>query len=135
MKTGDVVYLCENEFSKFRELIDWLMTDCPHLKQRLSHPTKNEFCIIADYGDQRLIALKDAGLDGLFASTVPNYKVNELYTFLNQSKRYVNARIELIDAEVKKISLERDSVYGYTFGEVDVRNYLFLFNSKLITFL
>ena len=82
-----------------------------------------------------MIALKDAGLDGLFASTVPNYKVNELYTFLNQSKRYVNARIELIDAEVKKISLERDSVYGYTFGEVDVRNYLFLFNSKLITFL
>ena len=134
MKTGDVVYLCENEFSKFRELIDWLMTDWPPFKPMLSAP-KNEFCIIADYGDQRLIALKDAGLDGLFASTVPNYKVNELYTFLNQSKRYVNARIELIDAEVKKISLERDSVYSYTFGEVDVRNYLFLFNSKLITFL
>ena len=134
MKTGDIVYLCENKFSKFRELVDWLMTDCPHLKQRLSS-AKNEFCIIADYGDQCLIALKDAGLDGLFASTVSSYKVNELYTFLNQSKRYVNARIELIDAEVKKISLERDSIYGYTFGEVDVRNYLFLFNSKLITLL
>ena len=134
MKTGDIVYLCENKFSKFRELIDWLMTDWPQFKPRLGS-AKNEFCIIADYGDRRLIALKDADLDGLFASTVPSYKINELYTFLNQSKRYVNARIELIDAEVKKISLERNSVYGYTFGEVDARNYLFLFNSKLITLL
>jgi len=134
MKTGDIVYLCENKFSKFRELIDWLMTDCSHLKQRLGAP-KNEFCIIAYYGDQYLVALKDAGLDGLFASTVPSIKINELYTFLNQPKRYVNARPELINAEFKEISLKKDSLYSYAFDKVDVRNYLFLFNSELITLL
>lgn len=74
MKTGDIVYLCEEQFSKFRMIVDYIATYESSIKAKFNN-LKNEFSVIADYGDRILVTLESAELDAAFGSKCPSYKM------------------------------------------------------------
>ena len=137
MKTGDIVYLCENEFSKFRELFDYMFSiKNPFSNDILSKKSdiKNEFYITA-YGNRNaFISLKNDILDTDACLTCPNSSIRQLYNSLNQEYKYVYKNSKEIQSVILRWSIILKEDFKNDEACV-LRNFIFLFNLNELTLL
>ena len=139
MKTGDIVYLCETQFSKFRELFEWIRSAenknyKDHLKSK-NDLIKNEFYITAYLDNKILISLENENLDDDMVGRCSRYKIEALYTNLNQNEIYVSRSLPQTTDEIRRLAIINKSNYEYVTSFIILRNYLFLFDLSQITLL
>lgn len=139
MKTGDIVYLCETQFSKFRELFEWMRSvgnkNLAINSKSKNDLIKNEFYITACLDDKVLISLKSENFDHDMASNCQRLKIEEFYTNLNQNKIYVSRSLSLTADEIRRLAIILKSNFDYILNFIILRNYLFLFDLSQITLL
>ena len=137
MKNGDIVYLCETQFSKFRELFDYMFsTKNPfsnNLKSKKSD-IKNEFYIVGHSNRNAFISLKSDILDADACSRCSNLEIRQLYNSLNQEYKYVCKDSK----EIQSVILRWSIILKEDFKDDEeciVRNFIFLFNLNELTLL
>lgn len=142
MKTGDIVYLCETYFYKFREMYDWMSStenkfNEPLVDGKYLIPKKiinNEFYVVANLSSKTLISLRDSEFDYNLASRCPAAEVIDFYSTINQEKKLYchNKDICQMLNTIHGIAAIR-AVQEFDSSKIAPRNYMFLFDVEKLT--
>jgi len=143
MKTGQLVYLCEDYFSKFREIFEWMRSKENCLNFSLSDGTKiikqykiqNKFYIVANFYTKALISLKDSCFDFDLVSNTPYNRTEEFYVKLNQYSKYAHRSLTLTNEIINGIVISEhlNTKVNYLDERVPLSNLLFLFDVEKLT--
>ena len=131
MKTGDIVYLCENYFSEFRTVHDFIKSECNCYFKNVKSKNKliqNRFYVLAVHKSFAMISMSDSEIDYDFYSNVISEEIRKirlerkLISHENTTQEYYISQI----LSIVKLSSQDSIVYTCVPALITpMRNYIF----------